>query len=69
MVSSGSAVSQKAVRTDAEISAAVSLVWEFFDFLRNRDPDLGEEHDRYIAEQDVAGGLGDFRNCLPPASR
>lgn len=55
------------VRTEAEISAAVSLVWEFFDFLRDRYPDLGEAHDRYIAEQDVAGGLGDFRNVfLPP---
>ena len=55
------------VRTDAEIDAAVVLVWEFFDFLRDRYPDLGEAHDRYIEDQDVAGGLADFRNVfLPP---
>lgn len=55
------------VRTEAEIAEATALVWEFFNFLRERYPDLGEAHDRYIAEQDVAGGLADFRNVfLPP---
>lgn len=54
-------------RTDTEIEAATKLVWEFFDFLRDRYPDLGEAHDRYIEDQDVAGGLADFRNVfLPP---
>jgi GNAT superfamily N-acetyltransferase len=55
------------VRTDAEIDAAAELIWEFFDFLRDRYPDLGEAHDQYIKDQDVAGGLADFRNVfLPP---
>lgn len=54
-------------RTDSEIDAATKLVWEFFDFLRDRYPDLGEAHDQYIENQDVAGGLADFRNVfLPP---
>jgi len=54
-------------RTDYEIDAATKLVWEFFDFLRDRYPDLGEALDQYIESQDVAGGLADFRNVfLPP---
>lgn len=55
------------VRTEEEISAASALVWEFFDLLRERYPDLGEALDQYIEDQDVAGGLADFRNVfLPP---
>ncbi len=56
------------VHSDEDIAAVTRLVWEFFDVLRGRYPDMVEEHDRYIAETDVAGELGNFRQVfMPPA--
>ena len=44
------------------------LVWEFFDVVRGRYPDMIAETDRYIAETDVAGELRNFRRVfMPPA--
>ncbi len=55
------------VLSDEDIAAASRLVWEFFDVVRGRYPDMLAEHDRYIAETDVAGELENFRNVfLPP---
>ena len=55
-------------RTDAEIDAARALVWEFFDALRERYPDMIAEISAYIEEQDVAGELENFSTFfLPPA--
>jgi GNAT superfamily N-acetyltransferase len=56
------------VRSDEEIAVVSRLVWEFFDVVRDRYPDMIEETNRYIAEQDVAGELRNFREIfLPPA--
>lgn len=54
-------------RSAGEIAAARALVWEFFDFLRGRYPEMQAELDAYIAHQDVAGGLENFGDYfLPP---
>ena len=67
MAETGTATIRK-VRTDADIDAVRALVWEFFDVLRDRYPDMVDTIDRYIAEQDVAGELGNFEKFfLPPA--
>jgi GNAT superfamily N-acetyltransferase len=56
------------VRTDDEIEAVSKLVWEFFDALRVRYPDMLDTIDRYIEKQNVAGELASFRDIfLPPA--
>ncbi len=56
------------VHGDDEIATVSRLVWEFFDVLRGRYPDMIEEHDRYIAETDIAGELANFRRVfMPPA--
>ncbi len=55
------------VRTPDEIDTARALVWEFFDFMRGRYPDMMDTIDDYIADQDVAGELDDFAaRFLPP---
>ena len=44
------------------------MVWEFFDFLRARYPDMLKEIDEYIAHQDVADQLKNFqKHYNPPA--
>jgi GNAT superfamily N-acetyltransferase len=56
------------VRTDDEIAAVTKLVWEFFDVLRVRYPDMLDTIDRYIELQDVACELANLRvTFLPPA--
>ncbi len=56
------------VRSTDDIESARSLVWEFFDQLRLRYPDMLETIDTYIKEQDVAGQLENFDTYfLPPA--
>ena len=55
------------VRSTDEIAAATRLVWEFFDVLRDRYPDMLDTIDTYIQDQNVAGQLDDFTaNFLPP---
>lgn len=55
-------------RSPAEIAAAKRLVWEFFDILRDRYPEMLDTIDTYVQDQDVAGQLDDFAaNFLPPA--
>lgn len=55
------------VRSSNEIAAVERLVWEFFDFLRLRYPDMIETIETYIVEQDVAGELKNFSSFfLPP---
>lgn len=55
------------VRTDSQIAAARAMVWEFFDVLRERYPDMLDMIDDYIKNQDVAGELAAFdRFFLPP---
>ena len=54
-------------RTASEIDAVRSLVWEFFDFLRDRYPEMLVEIDAYIQNQGVAHELENFENFfLPP---
>jgi len=55
-------------RSEAEIDTVRALVWEFFDRLRDRYPDMLGTIDNYIKIQDVAGQLANFRSVfLPPA--
>ena len=54
-------------RSSDEIEAVRGLVWEFFDFLRARYPEMIGMIDSYIEDQDVAGELENFRDFfLPP---
>jgi GNAT superfamily N-acetyltransferase len=56
------------VRSSEEIDAVRTLVWEFFDVMRERYPDMQAEIDAYIAYQNIAGQLDDFATYyLPPA--
>jgi GNAT superfamily N-acetyltransferase len=56
------------VRSEADIADTTMLVWEFFDFLRLRYPDMIPELDAYIESQEVAARLADFTNHYnPPA--
>lgn len=56
------------VRSDADIGAATELVWEFFDFLKGRYPDMLAEIDAFIESQQVAARLADFgAHYNPPA--
>ncbi|MDU8912034.1 GNAT family N-acetyltransferase [Aestuariicoccus sp. MJ-SS9] len=55
------------VRSPAQIAAVTALVWEFFDFLRGRYPEMQREIDDYIAKQNVAADLANFADVfLPP---
>ncbi|WP_425099283.1 GNAT family N-acetyltransferase [Tropicibacter sp. S64] len=55
------------VRGEDQIAAASALVWEFFDTVRVRYPDMQDEIDAYIADQDVKGQLANFEAFfLPP---
>lgn len=55
------------VRTDVQIAETTEMVWEFFDFLRDRYPDMLAEIDAYITNQKVAEQLADFAvNFGPP---
>ena len=54
-------------RTPEDITAVRTLVWEFFDFLRLRYPEMCEEIDAYIKESKVAEYLENFADYfLPP---
>ena len=54
-------------RSAGEIEAVKAMVWEFFDVLRGRYPDMLETIDTYIREQNVAGELENFSDYfLPP---
>lgn len=55
------------VRSADEIEAVGNLVWEFFDSLKQRYPEMHDNIDTYIEVQDIAGGLMNFGNFfLPP---
>jgi len=55
------------VRSADEIQAVCDLVWEFFDFLRLRYPEMHDSIDAYIQEQNVVGELENFGDFfLPP---
>ncbi|MCU4654739.1 GNAT family N-acetyltransferase [Roseibacterium sp. SDUM158016] len=55
------------VRNGADIEATAALVWEFFDFLKGRYPEMVEDIDTYIERQEVAARLADFAaNYNPP---
>lgn len=55
------------VRSADEIDQVVTLVWEFFDFLRVRYPEMHDMIDAYLVEQNVEGELADFKSYfLPP---
>lgn len=55
------------VRRAEEVDAVCALVWEFFDFLRIRYPEMHDTIDAYLADQDVAGELKQFdRFFMPP---
>tara|TARA_Y100000815_G_scaffold140947_3_gene127485 strand:- start:21133 stop:21654 length:522 start_codon:yes stop_codon:yes gene_type:complete len=67
-VAAANSTSIRKVRSEADIAAVKALVWEFFDVIRDRYPDMLDTIDRYIAEQDVEGQLANFaRVFLPPA--
>ncbi|UWQ07726.1 GNAT family N-acetyltransferase [Aliiroseovarius crassostreae] len=55
------------VRQPDEIDAVRMLVWEFFDFLRIRYPEMLDTIEAYLVDQDVAGELENFdQYFLPP---
>lgn len=55
------------VRTSDEIESARGLVWEFFEVLKQRYPEMQDTIDRYIKEQNVVGELENFGDYfLPP---
>lgn len=55
------------VRTADDIAQVRKMVWEFFDFLRHRYPEMIGEIDSYIETKNVAGELQDFGSFfLPP---
>ena len=67
-MAAANSTSIRKVRSEADIAAVKALVWEFFDVIRDRYPDMLDTIDRYIAEQDVEGQLANFaRVFLPPA--
>jgi GNAT superfamily N-acetyltransferase len=54
-------------RSASDIEAARALVWEFFDFVRGRYPDMLQVIDDYIVAQKVADQLDRFEaHFLPP---
>lgn len=56
------------VRSDGQIAEVVEMVWEFFDFMRLRYPDMLSEIDEYIEQQGVGAELSRFREFFnPPA--
>jgi len=55
-------------RTAQEIEAVKDLIWEFFDVLRQRYPDMVAEIDAYVQGQDVAGQLENFGDFFQPPS-
>lgn len=56
------------VRSAEQIAAAKAMVWEFFDVIRDRYPDMAETIDAYIINQDVAGHLDRFEEVFLPPS-
>jgi len=55
------------VREDQSMDIVRAMVWEFFDALRERYPDMLAEIDEYVEHQDVAGELSRFSEFfLPP---
>jgi GNAT superfamily N-acetyltransferase len=55
------------VRSADDVQAVRDLVWEFFDFLRLRYPEMHDSIDIYIEEQNVVGELENFADFfLPP---
>ncbi|MXQ07708.1 GNAT family N-acetyltransferase [Alphaproteobacteria bacterium GH1-50] len=54
------------VRSAPQIGDATAMVWEFFDLLKDRYPDMVTEIDEYIASQGVAGELENFREYFNP---
>lgn len=55
------------VRSAEEIDHVRTLVWEFFDFLRVRYPEMLATIDEYLEEQNVKGELENFEDYfLPP---
>ena len=54
------------VRDDLQICHFSEMVWAFFDFLRDRYPEMLAEIDEYIEHQNVAGQLQAFRQYYNP---
>jgi hypothetical protein len=55
------------VRSEGQIDAVRGLVWEFFDVLGERYPEMAEELQAYLIKQNVAGELENFAAYfLPP---
>lgn len=55
------------VRDDVQAGHVADLVWEFMDHLRTRYPERAADIDAYIAYQDIAGQLRNWRKTfLPP---
>ncbi len=55
------------IRGEEAIQAARDLVWEFFDGIKARYPDMVDVVEAYIEKQDVAGELDRFEQVfLPP---
>ena len=53
-------------RTPEQIEAVKVLIWEFFDVLRLRYPEMVGEIDAYIHDQDVVGQLENFGDVFQP---
>ncbi|MDE0588456.1 GNAT family N-acetyltransferase [Halocynthiibacter sp. C4] len=54
------------VRSAEDVEHAQELVWEFFDVLRHRYPEMINDIDAYIKDQNVAESLDDFLTWFSP---
>ncbi|WP_172293640.1 GNAT family N-acetyltransferase [Pseudoruegeria sp. HB172150] len=62
-----SEIEVRRVRSKDDRDAVRSMVWEFFDAMKARYPDMTGEIDDYIVHQDLAGQLADFdAYFIPP---
>lgn len=68
MTDSGAGIAIETVETTDQARDFAALVWAFFDHLRSRYPERADDIDAYLAAQDVAGQLADWRATLVPPS-
>ena len=54
------------VRTEAQRAEIRTMVWEFFDVLKSRYPEMVAEIDEYIAKQNIQHQLADFEAYFIP---
>lgn len=54
------------VRSEAQAAAVERLAWDFIAWIRDRYPDMADDIDHYLAEQDFANRIKDVRRYYGP---